>query len=324
MKLSTALDGFEIARLADGYSQNTLDIYRWALERLIQFASDPHIESITHADLRAFMGWLRNDYIPTRPNGDTSALSGSSLENAWKAIRSFFNWAEGEFDLARPDRNLAKPKYTTPEITPFNEEELQSLLKACQYTSPASTDRRSSFSMKRPTAHRDTALILLLLDTGIRVSECARLRTHDVNLKTGEVFIAPCGSGQKTKSRNVYLGKKARSAVWRYLAERRDAEITLSPDEPLFVTKDLHPMNRNTIRHLVVNIARRAGVKSAYPHKFRHTFAIQYLRNGGDIFTLQRLLGHSSLEMVRKYLTLADTDAQNAHRRASPADRWNL
>ncbi|MBN1401058.1 MAG: tyrosine-type recombinase/integrase [Anaerolineae bacterium] len=320
MRLSQAIKGFLIARSADGYSENTLNIFRNHLGRqLIEFLGDIEVDAVTPQDLQGFMAWLREGYIPKRRNGDTSPLSPSSLSNAWCSIRSFFRWASEELGIERPDLLLRQPKWVRPEITPFSPEEVARLLAAAEYTSEAVTHGRSSFRMRRATAHRDRAILLLLLDTGLRVSECARLRVQDVVMETGEVYVRAFGSGQKTKSRHVYLGKAARRALWHYLAKRDD----LHPDDPLFEARD-RPMDRNSIRHIMMRLGERSGVLGVYPHRFRHTFAIQYLRNGGDVFTLQRLLGHSTLDMVKHYVALADADVAEAHRKASPADRWHL
>ena len=321
MLLSKAVEGFLISRSAEGYSQETLKIYRWALSTMADYLGNPEMKAVTSADLQAFYAYLQKEYVPRRTNGDKSPLKPRSIENAWTAIRSFYNWSSSELGLKkRPDLGLKRPRYQPAEITPFSAEEIKALLKACERTRESVTKSRRAFSMRRSTANRDVAIIMLLLDTGLRVSECARLRLKDVNFETGEVFVAPYGTGRKTKSRHVYLGKATNKMVWRYVAERQEDD----PDATLFVSRDNRPMDRNSIRLVLSEAGERAKVRRVHPHRFRHTFAVQYLRNGGDVFTLQRLLGHSSLEMVQHYLTLADTDTKSAHRKASPVDRWYL
>lgn len=107
--------------------------------------------------------------------------------------------------------------------------------------------------------------------------------------------------------------RRARFHVWRYLAERETRP-----------TDALIPLAPKTIRNLLYSIGQRAGVDDCHPHRFRHTMAIEYLRNGGDIFTLQRILGHSSLEMVQHYLGIVEGDKRQAQRKASPMDNWRL
>jgi site-specific recombinase XerD len=83
-------------------------------------------------------------------------------------------------------------------------------------------------------------------------------------------------------------------------------------------------ITRTRLAHLLNEIGTRAGVASVHPHRFRHTFAVFYLRNGGDVFSLQSILGHSSMEIVKRYLTLAQVDLDKAHQRASPVVNMRL
>ena len=92
----------------------------------------------------------------------------------------------------------------------------------------------------------------------------------------------------------------------------------------LEVTTNGGPIDR---RHLTTHLRRlgkRADVRPCNPHRFRHTFAINHIRNDGDIYSLQKLLGHSILDMVKRYLAIAQVDCENGHRRAGPVDHWGL
>ena len=176
MNLEKAIEGFLIAKAADGYSPNTIDRYQWGLTILLFYVKNANVHEITKKDLQAFMVWVQSEYQPHRPNDDTTPLAPASRENIWIAIRSFFNWAEVELKLdSRPDNRLARPRYQSKVIQPFNEEEIKALIKAAQFTRTAHPTNRRSFVMKRSTSVRDPAIMLCLLDTGLRVSELTRL-----------------------------------------------------------------------------------------------------------------------------------------------------
>lgn len=190
-------------------------------------------------------------------------------------------------------RQVEKPRPQKIAVVPFTDVEVRAMLASV-----------------RRNEERDRSMILLLLDTGVRSSELIGLAMKDIDLVARRVKVL----GKGNKERLIPFSSRTASAIFRYTA-------TLSEVLP---ETFLYPYTRNSLADLVKNIGIRAGVKKAHPHRFRHTFAVTYLRNGGDPFTLQEILGHTTMEMVRVYLHLAQVDIESAHRRASPVEGWKL
>ncbi len=311
MKLSNAIDGF----LLDGsthYAAATIHLHELNLSAMCCYMGDPELEMITSDMMASWLSYLKFDYQPKRfaTSKTTGPLSPSALNNYWKSVRVFFGWAQRRLNLTRPDTDLQKPKYQLPEVQPFKQEQITALFKYAA-NNYADTEKRQ-YKMHRPSGLRDVAILTILLETGVRLGELCRMQVQDID-RDGVLMVRPFGSSRKSKPRMVYLGQRARFHVWRYLAERETKP-----------TDALIPLEPKSIRNLLYSLGKRAGVDNCHPHRFRHTFAIEYLRNDGDIFTLQRILGHSSLEMVRHYLSIVEGDKRNQQRRASPMDNWKI
>ena len=196
-----------------------------------------------------------------------------------------------------PIRRVKAPKLPTDPIEPIQIEEIQQLLKTCQ----------SNYS-----GVRDKAMMLGLLDTGARAKEFLNLNLEDVDLATGAVMIR---QGKGRKPRMVFLGRKTIRAIRGYLRYRKDN----SP--ALWVSTHGERMTYSALRCFLRRRAERIGLKSIpTPHDFRRAFALVMLRNGVDIFALQKLMGHSDLQILRRYLAQTDQDVHNAHMRGSPVD----
>ena len=319
MLISKSIDGFVKFKVAEGLSERTIISYQMILNQWVTHFGDRRIDEIKSSDLTDYLAWLRTEYKPKRLNGSSEPLAQKTLRNIWIVFRSFFGWLHKEFNYDNVALNVTAPKFQSHPVEVFTNEEVEKLLKACTYSRESETHGRRKFVMRRPSAIRDQAIILTLIDTGLRASELCSLRIADVDLGTGRVIIRHgiSGGAKGGKGRTVFLGKVARKAVWRYLTGRDDEN---NLEAPLFESKDGRPFTRDSLRILITRIGSRANVRNAHPHKFRHTFAISYLRLGGDVFTLQMLLGHRSLEMVRHYAQIAEVDIELAHRKASPAD----
>jgi site-specific recombinase XerD len=117
------------------------------------------------------------------------------------------------------------------------------------------------------------------------------------------------------RKRIVRVGTKAQKALWKYLTIHRTAQ-----GEALFLDRSGQPLTPRAVKIMVKRLGIQAGIR-VHPHQLRHTFAINFLRAGGDVFSLRYLLGHSSLAMTERYLqSLNAEDAARAHQRFSPLD----
>jgi site-specific recombinase XerD len=229
-----------------------------------------------------------------------------TVRGYYASLSAFLNWAVREELIEKsPMKNIARPKVPRYIPDPFSEQEIRALLTACK----SLTDRSSL---------RMTAMLLFLLDSGTRVGEMLKLKLADLNLEQGRAKVM----GKGAKERYVYFGKATKRILWRYISLARPEPM---PNvENLFLTFDGRPVAQRQFSHMLSKLGETAGVNKVHPHRFRRTAAVQFLRNGGNIFALQKLLGHESLEMVRRYVELASNDVAEAHQKASPVDGWRL
>lgn len=314
MLLSKAIEGFILYAEGGAYSPAYIPTLQGRLNYICKYFGDPEIESITAERWSQFWHHLHTEYKPKRFGGDESPLKYSSIDNYWKIIRGFCRWANEALSIARVELHLKRPKYELPEIFPYSQDEVKRLLDACQYTQVVKESGRA-YKIKRQNADRDKSIIMILLDTGMRPGEFTRVTLGDVNLESGEIYIRPYRSSKKSKGRTVFLGSRTKQIVWRYIAKQQ-AELRQS--DPLINLKV------SSLRLQIHRIGENAKVEHAYPYRFRHTFAVNFLLNRGDVFTLQRLMGHKTLEMTMRYVNFVKSDLQEIHRYASPVDNWRL
>jgi len=163
---------------------------------------------------------------------------------------------------------------------------------------------------------RQYTIVLLLLDTGIRASELCGLTLDNTDIDNGTIKVM----GKGRKERIVPFASGTKKALLRYVTTWRP-EPAYEGIDNLFLSIRGTPLSYNGLRHVITRIGHRAGIPRLHPHLFRHTFAVKYLINGGDVMTLRLILGHATLEVTRTYVHLAEAHVQVQHHRFSPVDR---
>ena len=288
---SAALRSFVCYCESRNLSPETTAWYSRRVGRFLSFATQRELTpgSTTRQHLREFLAGLPPTVTPPTRNGYR------------RAVRAFFGYLVREGELPdNPAAGVEKAREIRRQPAVLSAEQLRSLLRQ---------PIRARF-----TGARDHALLCLLADTGCRISEALGIRLGDVNWPQSVVTVL----GKGGKERLLPLGNQVRLALRRYLDKRGEA----CEQDLLFVTRT---GSRVTARHAhrsMQRYARAAGIEGrGSPHTLRYSFAVSWLRAGGDVITLQRVLGHSSLQMVNHYAVLAAADVQAAHRRWSPVDR---
>jgi len=309
--LATLTQSYLLTCRAEGKSPQTVHWYEHKLRGFIDWldrqADITSARAVTPEHVRCFLDHLRSSpdpwqgstFQPTRPVGTRSPYT---VKGYAQVIKGFYTWLDREGHLrGHALTRLRMPKVPKKLIRPLAPADVRALL--------AAPDTRMVSGI------RDAAILSVLLDCGLRAGELVALRPGDVG--RGELVV----TGKGSKTRVVGFGTTTQKALTRWLAARATLTDEHRSGGRLFVNERGEPLTRNAVEKQVRHYGERARLdRRVWPHLLRHTFAVSFLRAGGDAFTLQRLLGHTSLETTRLYVELAEGDILEVYRRASPLD----
>ena len=285
---------FEMYCQAKGLAPRTVETYQYALNQLraLISRSDGPPPLPTRLDLRRFSEEMLR-----------RGLSRSTIRVRMRSVRVFANFLEREGLVeVSPMRGVEIPRVpqSFPQI--LDTREIQKLLRAAK--------------TKTWYGVRNHAILATFLDTGLRLSELINLDDTDVDLRSLVIHVR---NGKGSKDRQAFMGRTLARSL-RSWAEIRPYGNSAGA---YFSTRDGVRLDKRNVARILERITARAGLgdRRVHPHLLRHTFATHFIKNGGDPFSLQRLLGHSDIKTTMIYVNLAGADLEEAHAKASPVDR---
>lgn len=295
--LQTWLEAFIVDRKVQNLAKGTIEFYIAKLSLFDQYCTKmtvSHIRQLTPDLIRSYLLYLQNK--GHNPGG---------IHAAFRTLRSFLYWWEAETEPEQwknPIRKVKPPKVGVEPLQPVPLDVVEKLIATCEG--------------KALLTLRDKALLLLLLDTGARASEVCAINVEDIDLISGAVSIN-CGKGRKP--RVVFLGQTSRRALRSYL-KARIGDLIKTVGLPCWITKDGGRLTYWGLNQIIRRRAKAANVTKPELHDFRRAFAINFLRNGGDVYSLQKLMGHADLQVLRRYLAQTNEDLRLSHNKFSPVD----
>lgn len=271
MTFHDAVSGFLVEQQIRGNSDNTLVFYDSCLSKAMRFFGP----DISLAEISLHQLWKYALSL------QAAGLSSVTRQSYIRALRCFLSWCYRE-DYLPVDLSVKfrLPKAQRKEIDTLTDAEVRALL--------------SCFNPRSLLQLRNLCICSLMLDSGLRRDEVATLSLPLLHVGEGYAIV----NGKGNKQRTVPLGLHTRKLLLRYLSRRPGCAAT----DRVFLKADLTPVSGNTIRQLFDRLKVRAGIPRLKAHLLRHTFATRYLENGGDVYSLQQILGHTSLEMVKRYV----------------------
>jgi len=296
--LSAMSEEFLSAKKIDGVSIGALENYARVLKNFTSFCKDLDINDVDQVDVSIIRRYLTHlEECGHNPGG---------CHLYFRVLRTFFNWLELEEEIENwknpfKTGRLKPPKLSEQPLEPVEDEVIKKMIKSCDRTIKGLRDR---------------AIIMVLFDTGVRAAELYNMMKVDVDWEQRSIII-PRGKGGKP--RPVFFSRSTKKILSAYVRKRDDN----LPD--LFVTipfrgRETESINYSALRDIMRDISKKAEVPTPKLHAFRRAFALSMLKAGCDVFTLQRLMGHADLQVLRRYLKQNTADLKTVYDKLNPMD----
>ena len=256
-----------------GRSPKTIDWYRKHMRGYLQERPARTLDQLTAAELKVYLAGIQ-----------ARGLAENTVHGAFQTIKAFANWAVREgYRVDTALLRVRAPRVAVKEMETYSNAQLETLLR----TVPAGWSALAA---------------QILLGTGMRLGELCALELEDLE-DDGEAMFLKVRRGKGAKFRRVPVSHRLRRELLRYVNRLRPD----SQGQQLLVLRDGRPVDVECVSVLFQRLRHRVGFR-VHAHKFRHTFATEYLRNGGEIERLRRILGHTTYVMVMRYVHLDKGD----------------
>jgi site-specific recombinase XerD len=297
---------------ARNLSQNTQRIYGRAAASFTDFlltytpdAEDPEARPAP-TQLEGADG-IHREHVEVYITQLRERTSPGNAHQHFRSLKTLFNWLVEEEEMDRsPMRTMKAPQLPEVEVPVIPDDALKKLLKVC--------------AGKDFEARRDTAIIMMFLDTGARLSELTERTQEKLDLELNVLHVL----GKGGKERPAPFGRATSIAVDRYLRTMgRHIGRAPTPGDPLWISvKRRDALTVSGMGKIIGRRCQEAGISHVHPHQFRHTFAHLWKVNGGNEDALMRIMGWRSREMLSRYGASAGEErARQEHRDLSPGDR---